>query len=365
MIAVREWSGSEALALRKAMRMSVREFALHLGVAARTVSKWEQLGPTTSPRPQTQAILDTALARCPATVQLRFELHTGTARPQPPASTPDLPRSGSGVDHESWTDDLERAVAALSRQSFTIAGTLLERWLHRADPHRLDDTGRYLYARTATIHGDLRRDQGIIMGPHSADRSYQQARALFGQLGNDRRLAQLDLALAVLTEMAGDLAAAATRYETLAVDDRLSRRDRARARLWIGTALTKHGDTGYATIVMTAAARDFEHLDEAEDWAVAQQKLALAHRGAGRIGDALRSIGLARTAGGADAPMQQVRLDTAHGHILLTDPATADEGLTLLTRCARLADRYGMHHQRRSIDSIRHTFERTNGRAHT
>jgi DNA-binding transcriptional regulator YiaG len=35
------WSGREVRALREARRMSVREFAAHLGVSDRMVSKWE------------------------------------------------------------------------------------------------------------------------------------------------------------------------------------------------------------------------------------------------------------------------------------------------------------------------------------
>jgi hypothetical protein len=43
--------------------MSTRAFAEHLGVALRTVAKWESLGAETQPRPDTQAILDTAHAQ--------------------------------------------------------------------------------------------------------------------------------------------------------------------------------------------------------------------------------------------------------------------------------------------------------------
>ena len=39
---------------------------------------------------------------------------------------------------------------------------------------------------------------------------------------------------------------------------------------------------------MASAAREFEDLGEAEDWSVAQQKLALAYRGAGDLGQAQR-----------------------------------------------------------------------------
>ncbi len=63
----------------------------------------------------------------------------------------------------------------------------------------------------------------------------------------------------------------ARRYAQLASDERLSARDRARARLWVGTALAKDGDHEYAARAMAGAARRFEELGEAQDWSVAQQ----------------------------------------------------------------------------------------------
>jgi hypothetical protein len=54
--------------------MSIRGFADHLGVAARTVSKWEERGSTTFPLPDTQSILDMALHRADDNATRRFEL---------------------------------------------------------------------------------------------------------------------------------------------------------------------------------------------------------------------------------------------------------------------------------------------------
>src|SRR5215472_2947849 len=71
---VQLWTGRETRALREALRMSVRVFAGHLGVAPRTVSKWDRLGEATRPYPDTQAILDTALQRATAEVQGRFQV---------------------------------------------------------------------------------------------------------------------------------------------------------------------------------------------------------------------------------------------------------------------------------------------------
>ncbi|WP_269857061.1 helix-turn-helix domain-containing protein [Streptomyces sp. RPT161] len=356
MATVHHWTGLEARALRLALRMSVRAFAEHLGVGIRTVSKWEKLLTATEPRPDTQAILDTALARADAAVHLRFETNLSEAgRPTPGRRvTVTGPRAW---EYESWTDDLERVVVALSRQNFTFADNLLNRWLARFKPMQLDDKGLYLFARSTVLLGDLRRDEGAVIGPMSAQHSYAGAHSIFTQLDNPRRVAQLDLSLAVVAEMSDKLETAARHYETLAVDDRLSRRDRARARLWVGTALSKDGNHDYAARVMLAATRDFEDLGEVDDWSVAHQKLALAHRGTGQLDQALHFIDIARSTGVMDSPMQRVRLDTAHGHILLSDPATRDDGLRVLNDAATLAAKVGLSHQLRSIESIRRMTE--------
>lgn len=52
--------------------MSIREFAEHLGVSDRMVSKWEAAGEQICPRPVNQAALDTLLARSTPDVLARF-----------------------------------------------------------------------------------------------------------------------------------------------------------------------------------------------------------------------------------------------------------------------------------------------------
>ncbi|WP_216900933.1 helix-turn-helix domain-containing protein [Nocardia alni] len=52
--------------------MSIREFAAHLGVHERLVSKWEAGGTRVHPRPVNQAALDTSLARSDDVVRARF-----------------------------------------------------------------------------------------------------------------------------------------------------------------------------------------------------------------------------------------------------------------------------------------------------
>ncbi|MBZ3906767.1 helix-turn-helix domain-containing protein [Streptomyces griseiscabiei] len=343
MVSVKQWTGREASALRAALRMSMRAFAEHLGVALRTVAKWESLGAETHPRPDTQAILDTALARADAAEQARFE----------EVLFPERTTAVRPADYETWTEDIERAVICVSRQDFPFASTLLNRWLGSRDPHHLDDKGLYLYGRSLVLLGDLQRDQGAILGPLSAIQSYRSAHGMFTELGIPRRAAQIELSLAVVQEMSGRLDASARQYELLSADERLSPRDRARARLWVGTALSKDGNNAYATQVMTSATHAFEELGEPEDWSVAHQKLALAHRGAGDLKQALHNIDIARTTGTLDSPMQRVRLDTAYGHILLSDRATRNDGLSVLDQAAQMARQYGLSHQLRSIEGIR------------
>lgn len=350
MVTVRRWTGREAGLLRQALRMSVRVYAAHLGVGIRTVSKWEKFGAATCPWPDTQAILDAALALADTTAQARFEqLLAQDSFRRRPSGAPSL----AVAEHETWTEDLERVVVCLDRQDFAFASTLLNRWLRRVQPHELDDRGVYLYGRSLSLSGDLRRLQGTLQDLSIAKRLYSDAHDVFTELDVPRRAAQIELSLAVVTEMTGRLTPAATRYRQLTTDERLGSADRARALLWIGTALAKDGSNEFAIQVMEQAARLFEKLDEPEDWAVAQQKLALAHRGAGDLSRALVYIDTARRNGRFETPLQRVQIETAYGHILLTDPAARTAAHVVLDRASDIATRYGLKHQVRSIKRIR------------
>lgn len=59
--------------------MSLREFARHLGVSDRMVSKWEAGGENIVPRPVNQEALDTSLAKCSEEVQTRFTMLLASA----------------------------------------------------------------------------------------------------------------------------------------------------------------------------------------------------------------------------------------------------------------------------------------------
>ncbi|MGH3771883.1 MAG: helix-turn-helix domain-containing protein [Pseudonocardiaceae bacterium] len=72
MVTVECWTGAETKALRQAMRLTIRAFAAHLGVDARTVNKWEARGATITLLPDSQALMDTALGRAPEDVKARF-----------------------------------------------------------------------------------------------------------------------------------------------------------------------------------------------------------------------------------------------------------------------------------------------------
>lgn len=91
MTTVYGWTGREAKLLRKALRLSVRDFAAHLGVGARTINKWEARQAGITQLPYMQAVLDTALARASDEVKARFAAapHTDVAATE--SATPSEP----------------------------------------------------------------------------------------------------------------------------------------------------------------------------------------------------------------------------------------------------------------------------------
>jgi DNA-binding transcriptional regulator YiaG len=93
MTTVQRWTGRETRALRHAVRMSIRDFALHMGVAERTISNWEAGGTGVVPRPEMQAALDTVLAKAGG------EAHTRLASMLRPteALTSGRPMEGLGL----------------------------------------------------------------------------------------------------------------------------------------------------------------------------------------------------------------------------------------------------------------------------
>lgn len=349
---VNTWTGREARALRLALRFSVRGFAEHLGVGIRTVSKWESNDGVRRPQPAMQAALDTVLARATAEDQARFEDLIASSTASRPGKA-----SSRAWSKDDWIDDLDRARLSASQQNFTLASILAARWLARTDCGRLDAEDLQLRGRTLMLLGDVARDQGRLSGPGSAVSAYRQALAAFGDVRAERRTAQVELLLNVVLEMAGELERSAQRYHELSADPRLSALDQARARLWIGTALTKVPasagiDKVAAVGAIESAIVEFEELDEPDEWNVGHQKLALAHLSLDRRDDAHRHIDIAQAGGGIGTPLQKVKLGTARGHILLSDRSTRSEGLSTLERCRELAGEHQLLHQVASIDRI-------------
>ncbi len=357
------WTGYEARALRLALRFSVRAFAEHLGVAIRTVSKWEAAGLSRQPRPDMQAALDTVLAQAGLEARARFDaLRTsrslGRSEPQP------LTR----WDNESWIDDLDRARLYADRQNFVLASRLIERWLGRADHTELDESSLYLQGRSLVLLGNLQRDQGELVGPGSAKSAYTRALATFSALKAIPRIGQTELLLSVVSEMSGEIEQSARAYQMLADDHRLNPLDRARARLWIGTALAKSSRLSdeKATVAITAigdAIEEFEDLDEPDEWGVAHQKLALAHLAAGSPDTAHRYMDIAVANSRDDSPLQRVKLDTARAHILMADKATRESAVMLLERSRLHAIKHKLTHQVASIDRISRLVDSSQQRA--
>jgi hypothetical protein len=94
--------------------MSVREFALHLGVSDRMISKWEAGGASIRPRPVNQAALDESLRQCTPFERNRFDgalqgMPEDSRRPRSPI------RWSLIVDLPSEDTDLAATIAAAVR----------------------------------------------------------------------------------------------------------------------------------------------------------------------------------------------------------------------------------------------------------
>jgi tetratricopeptide (TPR) repeat protein len=89
-VPIDRWTGVEARLLRQALRLSVRGFAEHTGIAARTLARWEKSDTATQLRPDSQAVLDTTLARASTEAQALFALLLDQAAPRVIPGTTDL-----------------------------------------------------------------------------------------------------------------------------------------------------------------------------------------------------------------------------------------------------------------------------------
>jgi hypothetical protein len=114
------WTGRAACALQAALRMSNEAFAAHLDIGVRTVAGWHQK-PGLRPRPETQQLLDTALARAPAAAGGRFAVLTGQP---PPAAGVRTDENGAAADAEHRLITDQDISGALGRLDQLAAGNL-------------------------------------------------------------------------------------------------------------------------------------------------------------------------------------------------------------------------------------------------
>lgn len=105
-VSIEEWTGAEAKLLRQALRLSVRGFADHTGIAARTLTRWETNDNSARLRPDSQAVLDTTLAQAPADARSRFAASLSEA-------------GGSHTASNTASDTMGNALPAASAQSQT------------------------------------------------------------------------------------------------------------------------------------------------------------------------------------------------------------------------------------------------------
>jgi tetratricopeptide (TPR) repeat protein len=122
-IVVGQWTGQEASALRYALRLTIRDFAEHLGVAERTVAKWEAGGSAMVPVLVMQAALDTVLERASDEAKGRFGMLLG-ATWNPAGSAGSAVSSPGDVPGER-EGNMERR-AALASMAAVLGATLLE-----------------------------------------------------------------------------------------------------------------------------------------------------------------------------------------------------------------------------------------------
>jgi hypothetical protein len=90
-IYIYQWTSLEALALRTAMRLSARQMARRLGVAAAVVHRWDARGARITPRPVNQDALDTLLGRATPGAYERFVAMLRAVEVPAPKAGPEEP----------------------------------------------------------------------------------------------------------------------------------------------------------------------------------------------------------------------------------------------------------------------------------
>jgi hypothetical protein len=156
-MAVDRWTGRHAVALRRANRMTIEQFARHLGMSARGVANWSQK-PDVVLATLTQQIFDAALADAPPDVQERFEeLLAGEGLEPTEASTS---VADDSADLDTW--NLAEAIVRSS-----ISPQVMDRF------ERLiaAQAGRYSSSPPADMWPVVRRELRAPSRPYSSVRA--------------------------------------------------------------------------------------------------------------------------------------------------------------------------------------------------
>lgn len=132
---ISSWTGGQADALRRSLRMTNESFADHLGIGVRTVADWRKRADIT-PQPRMQEVLDAALERAPDRAKAQF---TQLISEEPFAAASDISKdeialwrpAGVDIDDAFNPDDEERLILAA-------------RFPRRSDPGVIDALSRVL-----------------------------------------------------------------------------------------------------------------------------------------------------------------------------------------------------------------------------
>lgn len=256
---------------------------------------------------------------------------------------------------EEWEFDLELAGTLVTQQAFADVDRLVAPHLSSASRRRHPDgpSATTLLARSFELMGDAQRDRGKLDGENGARRRYRDARELNLQLGRVTRANSNELMIAVCQEMTGHLTAARRSYQRLtqSTDEPVFDFDRERARLWIGTVLTKQGDGESALVPILQAISHFAEVGDNRMQGNAFQKLALAQLESDHPNLAQSSIEFADEYSDASTPLAFVRLVSAKAHVARKygDRSSSD---ALFEEARTLAQANNLDHQVLSIEIL-------------